>query len=507
MNPLVLIILDGWGISSRKKGNAILLAKTPNIDSLKKKNSYTELEASGVHVGLNKGMMGGSEVGHLNIGAGRVVIQNVIRVDNMIKNGDFFKTPALLQAIRNIKKNNSTLHLMGLLSDAGVHSHENHLYVLLKLAKKHNLKKVMIHVFADGRDTPIKSVSKHIKRLEKQIKRYEAGKIATIIGRYYAMDRDNRWKRTKKAYFGLIEARGLKAKTALVGINQAYKEGQTDEFIEPIIVDGFEGIKDGDSAVFFNYRSDRPRQLVMAFTEKRFSGFKRKRKNLSFVCMTKYYKKLSALVVLPQLKVEKTLGEVLSKEGLYQLRISETEKYAHVTYFFNGMTEKPFKKEDRILIPSPKVATYDLKPEMSALKITKAVLKTIKLDKHKVIIINFANTDMVGHTGNLKAAIFAAKVVDECVGKIVRLISSKKGVILITADHGNAEEMINLKTNKPLSAHTKNPVPFIIVSDEKYILRKGSLSNITPTILKLLDIKKPKEMTAKDLIVKKINVK
>ncbi len=507
MNPLVLIILDGWGISSCKKGNAILLAKTPNIDSFKKKNSYTELEASGVHVGLSKGMMGGSEVGHLNIGAGRVVIQNVIRINQMIKNRGFFKNPAFLKAVRNVKRNNSTLHLMGLLSDAGVHSHEDHLYALLKLAKQHKLKKVMIHVFADGRDTSIKSVTKYIKRLEKQIKKYKTGKIATITGRYYAMDRDNRWKRTKKAYLGITEAKGLKVKTVLAGINQAYKKGQTDEFIEPIIIDGFEGIKNRDSAIFFNYRSDRPRQLVMAFTEKRFRGFKRKRKNLSFVCMTKYYKKLSAFVALSQLKVEKTLGEVLSKKGLYQLRISETEKYAQVTYFLNGMIEKPFKKEDRVLIPSPKVPTYDLKPEMSALKTTKEVLKKIKLDKYKVIIINFANSDMVGHTGNLKAAILSVKVVDECVGKIVKLVKSKKGIVLITADHGNAEEMINLKTNQPLSEHTKNPVPFIIVSDKKYLLRKGSLSNISPTILKLLDIKKPKEMTAKDLIVKKINVK
>ncbi len=507
INPLILIILDGWGISPRRKGNAVLLAKTPNIDRLKKNYSYTELEASGVEVGLAKGMIGGSEVGHLNIGAGKVVIQNVLRINKTIQDGSFFKNPAFLKAVKNVKKNDSTLHLMGLLSDAGVHSHEKHLYALLKLAQQQKLKKVMIHVFTDGRDTPIKSAEKYIKRLNKEIRKYKTGKIATVTGRYYAMNRDNRWDRTKKAYFGLTEAKGVKAKTALVGIKQAYKKGETDEFIQPIIIDDFQGIKEKDSAVFFNYRSDRPRQLVMAFIEKRFKGFKRKRKDLTFVCMIKYYDKILTPIAIPQLKVKKTLGEVLSEKKLCQLRISETEKYAQVTYFLNGMIEKPFKGEDRILIPSPKVPTYDLKPEMSAFKTTKAVLKAIKLDKYEVIIMNFPNSDMVGHTGNLKAAIASIEVVDKCLGEIVKLIKAKKGIALITADHGNAEEMIDLKTNKPLSAHTTNPVPFILVAEKKYVLRKGSLSNITPTILELLNIKKPKEMTAKSLVVKMINPK
>jgi len=500
MNPLILIILDGWGIRKEKEGNAILLADTPNFDRLHNNFPSTQLKTHGTNVGLMEGMMGGSEVGHLDIGAGRVVVQNVARINQMIKDGSFFKDPTLLAALENVKENNSALHLMGLLSDAGVHSIDNHLYALLELASEKKIKKVFVHAFTDGRDTPIRSAEKYIKRLQKKINKYKTGKIATIIGRYYAMDRDKRWQRIKRAYRALSEGKGRRVGDALSGLKTAYKDGESDEFIKPIIVDGFSGIKDGDSVIFFNYRADRARQLTKALVEPGFDHFKREKKKIFFVGMTRYYKKMPASYLLETREVQKTIGEVLSKKGMRQLRIAETEKYAHVTYFLNGMKEKAFPKEDRILVPSPKVATYDLQPEMSAPEITEKLLEAIKKDKYSVIFLNFANPDMVGHTGDLEAAIKAVETVDDCLGKIVELILGKKGTAVITADHGNAEEMISSETKEALSEHSKNPVPFIIVSDKKYKLKKGKLANIAPTLLELLGVEKPKEMTAQSLI-------
>jgi len=502
MKPLILIVMDGWGVRKEKKGNAIALAHTPNFDYFKKNYSYTELMTHGKYVGLPSGMVGGSKVGHMNMGAGRIVKQNLTRIKDMIKDKSFFKNKNILKAFTNVEKKKSTLHLMGLLSGAGVHSHESHLYALLKLAKERKIDKVMIHVFADGRDTAPKVLKKHIEKLNKKIKQYKVGEIATIIGRYYAMDRDNRWKRTEKAYLALTEGKGRKTQNVLSDIKKAYSGGETDEFIKPIIIDGFSGIKNDDSVISFNYRSDRVRQIMKAFVEKNFRKFKRKKIDLVFVCMTRYYDKVPALVVLEKIKLKNVLGKVLSDYGVNQLRVSETEKNPHVTYFFNGSKEGPFPKEDRLLIPSPKVATYDTKPEMSAFEVTKKLISKINKNKYGFIVLNLVNADMVGHTGDLKAAIEAVEAVDVCVGKIVEKIKEKKGIVLLTADHGNAETMIDDNGGK-LKEHTKNPVPFIIISDKCYNLKKGGLSNISPTILGLMKIRKPKEMTEKSLIIKK----
>ena len=502
MKPLILIIMDGWGVRREKKGNAIALANTPNFDYLKKNYPYTELMTHGEHVGLAKNMMGGSEVGHVNIGAGRVVKQSIVRINDSIKDGSFFKNKNILEAFTNAREKGSTLHLMGLLSDAGVHSYESHLYALLKLAKKQKVEKVMIHVFADGRDTAPQALEKHIKRLNKKIKQYKTGEIATIMGRYYAMDRDNRWKRTEKAYLALTKGRGVKSQNILDSIKKAYKKGETDEFINPIIINDFDGVKNNDSIVMFNYRADRMRQIVKAFTEKDFKKFKRKKIDLVCTCMTRYYDEVSALVVFEKIKLKNVLGEVLSNHNIGQLRISETEKNSHVTYFFNGLKEEPFPKEDRFLFQSPKIATYDMKPEMSAFGVTKKLIEEIGKDKYGFIVLNLVNADMVGHTGNLNAAIKAVEAVDVCLGKIVKIIKEKSGIALITADHGNAEKMLNSKGEK-LKEHTKYPVPFIIFSDKCYNLKKGKLADIAPTILDLMKIKKPKEISEKSLIIKK----
>ncbi len=500
MKKLVLVILDGWGVNKNKKGNAILLAKTPNFDYLKKNFPYTELKASGEAVGLMKGMIGNSETGHLNIGAGRIVIQDIIRINRSIKDGSFFKNKALLRAIKTAKRNNSTLHLMGLLSDAGVHSYSHHLFALIKLASQYKLKKVAIHIFADGRDAGIKSIQKYISRLNNQIEKYKTGEIATITGRYYAMDRDQRWDRTKKAYRAIAQAKGLKVKTVLDGIKIAYEKGETDEFIKPLIIKDYKGIKNGDSVIFFNFRSDRPRQLTKAFVEKNFNKFERKKLKLTFVCFKEYYKKMNALWAFEKKEMKNVLGEVISQNKIKQLRIAETEKYAHVTFFFNALIEKPFWGEERIIVPSPKIATYDLRPEMSALKVKNIILGKINSERYGLIILNFANTDMVGHTGKLKSAIKAVEIIDKYLGEIIELIIKKGNIAVVTADHGNVEEMINLKTGGPLSSHSTNLVPFIIVSDKKYFLKKGKLGDIAPTILELMEIKKPKEMTGDSLI-------
>lgn len=492
--PVVLLIRDGWGRSSKKRGNAIYLANTPNTDKLMMKFPRTILKASGKYVGLPDYNQGSSEVGHLNIGSGRVVYQSLVRINNSIKDGSFFRNEVFLKAIKNANKHKTGLHIMGLVQNEGVHAHNRHLYALLKLSKKYSVKNVFVHFFADGRDTPPKSALKFLRELEKEMKKY-GGRVGTVMGRYYSMDRDNRWDRTEKAYNALVRAEGFKARTAEEAISLAYKRGESDEFIKPTIIEGFEGIKGNDSVIFFNYRPDRARQITHLFLDEKSKTIRKRRLKIFFVPMTEYYKGMKN-VAFSQIKIKNNLGEVLSRNGLKQLRISETEKYAHVTFFFNSQVEKHNKLEDRVLIPSPKVATYDMKPEMSAYKVTEKAIGL--LPKYDVIIMNLANCDMVGHTGKLKATIKAVEAVDDCVGKISEEVLKMGGVLLVTADHGNAEQMLG----RTQTSHTNNDVDFIFVSRElrKARLRKGSLADIAPTILKLLSIRKPHEMTGKTLL-------
>ncbi len=495
---LVLLIMDGWGIRKEKKGNAILNAKTPNYNFLLKNYPHSTLFPYGKYVGLPPGFIGNSEVGHLNIGAGRIVYQELTRINKAIKDKSFFKNKVLLNALNNIKKKKSCLHLIGLLSDAGVHSHISHLFALLKMAKNNGIKNVFIHVITDGRDTLPGTAKKYIEMLENEISRLGIGKIATITGRYYAMDRNKSWARLKKAYSAIVNGNGFKSDSALNAFNNALRRKETDEFISPTVINGYKGINKNDSITFFNFRSDRAREICQSITDKGFKFFKIK-SVFNLVCMCEYDKKIKAPIAFPPLKIKNNLGQVLSKNGLRQLRIAETEKYAHVTFFFNSGIEKPNRKENRIIIPSPKVATYDLKPEMSACKIRNDVIKNVRSKKYDVIIINFANPDMVGHTGILKAAIRAVETTDKCVSDIVKEVQKLKGTVLITADHGNCEEMIG----KRKTSHTTNKVPFIIVSGQKkkIKLKNGVLADIAPTMLDILKIKKPKEMTGKSLIV------
>ncbi len=506
--PLVLIIMDGFGLRKAKEGNAILEAKKPNLDRLFKEYPLTSLKCSGEAVGLPQGLMGNSEVGHLNIGAGRVVYQDLTRISKSIRERDFFKNKVLLNAIKNVKKKKSSLHLMGLLSDGGVHSDITHLYALLELAKRNKIEKVYIHALLDGRDTPPRSALTYMKQLEEKIKEIGSGEIITVMGRYYAMDRDKRWDRVEKAYDAMTLGEGFKSSTAAQAVEDAYKRDENDEFVKPTVVEKngkpIAIMQDGDSVIFYNFRSDRTREITHAIVDRDFTGFKRKKKvKVHFVCMTEYDVTIDAPVAFPQEKLANIFGEVISRAGLKQLRIAETEKYAHVTFFFNGGVEKPFPNEDRILIHSPKVATYDLKPEMSAYEVTNKIVKEIESNKYDVIILNYANCDMVGHTGIMKAAIAAVEAVDTCVGRVVEAVLKKNGKILITADHGNAEEMIDEKTHGVVTAHSTFPVPFCFVSnDEKDAkLKQGILADIAPTMLKLLNIKKPKEMTGNSVIL------
>ncbi len=493
MGPVLVLIRDGWGYRRSKKDNAIAQGNTPYTDELMRKYPHILLDASDGAVGLPKGFQGNSEVGHITIGSGRIPLQPLTRINKSIADRSFFKNKAFLKAINNCKKHHSAMHIMGLLQDEGVHSHIDHLYALLRLMKQHRLKKVYVHVFTDGRDAPPTAAKQKIKKLQEFLRRLGVGEIATISGRYYAMDRDRRWARTKKAYDAIIEAKA----PLIVPLEQCYKSDETDEFLIPRISPEYKGVQDNDSIIFFNFRTDRPRQLTQAIVEKNFKGFKRTPKKVCFVAMTDYYSPMNALVAFRKIKLKNVLGEVLSKHNLKQLRISETEKYAHVTFFFNGENEVPFKGEDRILIPSPKVATYDLKPEMSAYEITKRAIKEIDKEKYDVIIMNIVNGDMVGHTGVIKACLKAVEVVDECVHMLATKILAKEGVALIFADHGNIED----QTEKWRTSHTLNPVPFILVSNKKYNLREhGGLSDVAPTVLDLLGIKKPKEMTGVSLI-------
>ncbi len=502
MKKVILVIRDGWGFNQKKEKNAIKAADTKNTDMLTRKYSHTLLNTSGQAVGLPKGFQGNSEVGHLTIGSGRIILQPMIRINKAIESGEFFKNKAFLKAVKNCKKNKSTMHLMGLLQSEGVHSHENHLYALLKLCKRKGLKKVLVHAIIDGRDAPPKNGIVHLKKLRRKIKEIGTGKIATISGRYYAMDRDKRWNRTKKAYdcivLGKSECEFENPENALL---ECYKKGETDEFIKPEKRKGYEGIKNKDSVVFFNFRTDRTRQLTKAIVENKFEGWKRKPLHALFVAMTSYYKPMNAEVAFEGIVHEKLLGQVLSRKGVSQLRISETEKYAHVTFFFNGQKEKPEKGEERILINSPKVATYDLKPEMSAFKVTEKLVAEINKRKFGFIVVNLVNGDLVGHTGIWKACVKAAETVDKCLGKIVKAGLEKDYTLLVFADHGNLED----QSPKWATSHTINKVPLIIVSADKKIrnckLKKnGGLKDIAPTVLKIMNIKKPKEMTGKSLL-------
>ncbi|MCY6958973.1 2,3-bisphosphoglycerate-independent phosphoglycerate mutase [Clostridium brassicae] len=506
--PTMIMILDGFGMSDHEDGNAVKIAKHPNITKLWNDYPHTTIAASGLAVGLPEGQMGNSEVGHLNIGAGRIVYQSLTRITKSIKDGDFFENEALLKAIDNALSNKSSLHLLGLLSDGGVHSHIDHLKGLLDLAKKKGLEKIYIHAFLDGRDTPPSSASKYINEIEDYMKEIGVGTIATVSGRYYAMDRDNRWERVELAYNALVNGKGEYATTPVEAVERSYHDNKTDEFVLPtVITKGQEPkavIKDKDSVIFFNFRPDRAREMTRALNDKEFKGFKRDNLELTFVTMTEYDKTIENVEVAfkPEL-YSNTLGEYLSKLGKKQLRIAETEKYAHVTFFFNGGIEEPNKNEDRVLVPSPKVATYDLKPEMSAYEVTEKVLEKIDADEYDFIVLNYANPDMVGHTGVIEAAVKAVQVVDECLGKVVDKILEKKGTVLITADHGNCEQMIDYSNGKPMTAHTTNIVPFIYVSEEakgKQLREDGILADIAPTALTTMGEKIPTEMTGKSLI-------
>ncbi len=510
--PVVLMILDGYGLNSKTDGNAVAQAKTPVMDSLMKEYPFVKGNASGMAVGLPDGQMGNSEVGHLNMGAGRIVYQELTRITKEIQDGTFFENPALLDAVNNCKKNNSALHMFGLLSDGGVHSHNTHLYGILELAKRNGLEKVYVHCFLDGRDTPPASGKGYAEDLEAEMKKIGVGEIASVMGRYYAMDRDNNYDRVKLAYDAMTKGEGLKAAGGPVGIQESYDREETDEFVKPTIVEK-DGkpvalIQDGDSVVFFNFRPDRAREITRAFCDDDFKGFDReKRLDLTFVCFSDYDPTIpNKEVAFHKIAVTNTFGEWLAANGMTQARIAETEKYAHVTFFFNGGVEEPNAGEDRVLVNSPKdVATYDLKPEMSAYEVCDKLTEAIKSDKYDVIIINFANPDMVGHTGVEAAAIKAVEAVDECVGKAVAALKEVDGVMFICADHGNAEQLVDYETGAPFTAHTTNEVPFILVNyDEAYTLKEGGcLADIIPTLIEVMGKEQPVEMTGKSLLIKK----
>ncbi len=505
--PLVLMILDGWGINPVCEQNAACLARTPHLDALSRAYPHTQLEASGSAVGLPDGQMGNSEVGHLNIGAGRIVYQELSRIDLAIEQGDFFRNPVLCEAMARIRQNGGKLHLMGLLSDGGVHSHRDHLYALLRMARREGLADVCVHAFLDGRDTPPQSGADYLEHLESYLARSGSGRIASVIGRYFAMDRDHRWDRVEQAYRAITEGVGRRFGNAAAAIEQAYADGQTDEFVAPCVIDGggVPGtVGDGDGLIFFNFRGDRAREITRGFTEEDFAGFERRvRPRLSdFVCLTEYDETLDLPVAFPPASHASILGEVLAAAGLTQLRIAETEKYAHVTFFFNGGSEVPFPGEDRVLIPSPKdVATYDQKPAMSAFEVTEEVLKRVAGGRYDVIVLNYANPDMVGHTGNLEAAVEALEAVDACVGRVVDAVLATGGSLIITADHGNCEQM-RAADGSPHTAHTSNPVPLILVDPGRRqgVLRSGKLADIAPTMLELLDLPQPPEMSGHSLL-------
>ena len=509
--PTVLMILDGYGLNEKTEGNAVAEGKTPVMDKLMAECPFVKGNASGMAVGLPDGQMGNSEVGHLNMGAGRIVYQELTRITKEIQDGDFFKNEALLHAVRNAKENGSALHMFGLLSDGGVHSHNTHLYGLLELAKREGLEKVYVHCFLDGRDTPPASGKDFVQQLSDEMKKIGVGEIATVMGRYYAMDRDNRWDRVELAYNAMVKGSGQTAECGVCAVEQSYKEGTNDEFVLPTVVqkDGapVAVIQDKDSVIFFNFRPDRAREISRAFCCDEFDGFAREKKlDLTYVCFTEYDETIpNKEVAFHKVSITNTFGEFLAANKKTQARIAETEKYAHVTFFFNGGIEEPNEGEDRILVKSPKVATYDLKPEMSAYEVCDKLVEAIKSCKYDMIIINFANPDMVGHTGIENAAIKAVEAVDECVGKAVEALKSVDGQMFICADHGNAEQLVDYGTGAPFTAHTTNPVPFILVNyDSAYTLREGGcLADIAPTLIEMMGMEQRKEMTGKSLLQKK----
>lgn len=507
--PTVLMILDGYGLNDNKIGNAVAEADTPVMDALMKEYPFVKGNASGHYVGLPDGQMGNSEVGHLNMGAGRIVYQDLTKITKSIQDGDFYENPELVKACDNVKANSSALHLFGLVSDGGVHSHNAHLYGLLELAKRQKISKVYVHCFLDGRDTPPMSGKEYVSELIEKIHEIGVGQIATVIGRYYVMDRDNRWDRVEKAYEAIVNGNGNRAENPVEAIEKSYEKEVTDEFVVPTVIvkDGepVGTVKDGDSVIFFNFRPDRAREITRAFCADEFDGFSReKRIHTTYVCFTEYDVTIpNKSVAFPKTKLNNTLGEYLAKRGLTQARIAETEKYAHVTFFFNGGVEAPNEGEERILVHSPKVATYDLQPEMSAPEVCDKLVEAIQSLKYDVIIINFANPDMVGHTGVESAAIKAVETVDACVGRAVAALKEVDGQMFLCADHGNAEQLIDEATGAPFTAHTTNPVPFILINREGYGLREGGcLADIAPTLLELMGIPKPEEMSGESLLIR-----
>ena len=508
--PVVWMILDGYGLNDNCEHNAVCEAKTPIMDQLMSQCPFVRGNASGLAVGLPDGQMGNSEVGHMNMGAGRIVYQDLTRITKSIQDGDFFENPAFLEAVKNCKENDSALHLYGLVSDGGVHSHNTHIYGLLELAKRNGLKKVYVHCFLDGRDTPPASGKEFVAELEAKMAELGVGQVASVMGRYYAMDRDNRWDRVEKAYRCMTLGEGNQAESATAGIQASYDDDKTDEFVIPfcVVKDGkpVATIQDKDSIIFFNFRPDRAREITRAFCDEEFTGFARERRlDVTYVCFTDYDETIgNKLVAFKKETITNTFGQFLADHGMTQARIAETEKYAHVTFFFNGGVEEPNPGEDRILVKSPKVATYDLQPEMSAPEVCDRLVEAIKSGKYDVIIINFANPDMVGHTGVESAAIKAIETVDACVGRAVDAIKEVNGEMFICADHGNAEQLVDYETGEPWTAHTTNQVPFILVNaDPSYKLREGGcLADIAPTLIELMGMEQPKEMTGKSLLVK-----
>ncbi len=507
MKPLAIIIMDGFGISPKEEYNAVARAKKPNLERYWKSYPTTTLAASGLAVGLPRGQMGNSEVGHLNIGGGRIVYQDYTRISLAVENGSLAENPVLLEAMQKAKE--AKLHLIGLLSDGGVHSHISHLYALLEMAAKTGLEQVYVHAILDGRDVPPRSALTYIQELEEKISRMGIGRVATVSGRYYTMDRDRRWERVEKAYRCLTDGAGHAAGSAIEAVEKGYSRGENDEFLLPTLVDGRGLVQDSDSIIFFNFRPDRAREITRAFVDRDFQEFATRPMRVHYTCMTQYDATLNVPVAFPAQNLEDTLGQVISRAGLKQLRIAETEKYAHVTYFFNGGRETPNPGEDRCLIPSPKVATYDLQPEMSAFLVRDEVISRLEQKTYDLIVLNFANPDMVGHTGIFDAAVAAVEVVDACVGAVVDKILEKGGAALLTADHGNAEKMRDEKSGQPHTAHTTSPVPFSLImkagaggdGGKRIELREdGILADIAPTALKLLYIDQPPAMTGKSLI-------
>ncbi len=503
--PLILMILDGFGVGKKgeEKANAILAANTPNLDRFFAENPLTQIGASGMDVGLPDGQMGNSEVGHTNIGAGRIVYQELTRITKTINEDKLKDVEPIVSAMDKAKANGKALHLMGLLSPGGVHSHNTHLYGIVELAKKKGLDKVYVHAFLDGRDVPPSSAAEYVEDCMKELDRIGLGKIATVMGRYYAMDRDNRWERVEKAYAALVYGEGVEAECPVCAVKKSYEDGVTDEFMIPAVIKGGAKIEEGDSVIFYNFRPDRAREITRTLVDPDFKGFERRYGffPLNYVCMTQYDATMPNVEVAfkPQ-TLKNTMGEYISSLGMKQLRIAETEKYAHVTFFFNGGVEKVYDGEDRILVKSPSVATYDLQPEMSAYEVTDKLLEAIESDKYDMIILNYANCDMVGHTGVFEAAVKAVEAVDDCVGKIISAVIAKGGAAIITADHGNADKMID-DDGSPFTAHTTNPVPFCVIGYDCKLREGGVLADIAPTMLKILGLSQPEEMSGKSIIV------